>query len=641
MSPASTRLQPSILFGEDFQLDLRPRRLRRGKHVLRLERIPFEILLLLVEHAGEVVTREQIVARIWGDGVFLDTDNSIRGAIRKIRHVLRDDPEQPTFINTITGKGYRFIAPVREAPPEEPPSSTPPTARLQKGEPAPALTFAGDPHRRIPALLRWSVPALAILALVACGYFIVKTRRTTSAAAGIRSLAVLPLKNLSSDPAQEYLADGMTEELIGRLAAIRDLRVISRTSVMRFKDTQLPLPSIAKMLGVDAVVEGSIIREGDRVRVHAQLIRAATDQHLWSESYDRELRSALTLESEVAEAIADKVEVSISGKERSRLTAARQVSPEVYENYLRGRFSLNTDTRSDLEQSIHYFQQAIEEDPTFAPAYVGLAQAYSALGTILAGAPPGEFRPRVIDAAKKALDLDPAQPQAHVLLADIYQKQWQWADCENEIRTALDLRPNDGPAHFAFSNLLLARGHIDDALDWARRGRQLDPDAVSGADIAWILFFARRYDEAERELRAELAVRPEEINGLWKLGFVLIAEGRADEAIAPLEQALTLSRGSPGVAGVLVRAYAGAGRRRDALRLLDQLKQRQRTGYVPAGAFIQASLGLGNNEVTFAWLNRAYAEKSTILQWVKVEPTFDPVRSDPRFSELIHRIGLD
>jgi len=451
------REHQSIRLGDGYELDLRPRRLRRGSHVLKLERIPLEILVLLVEHKDEVVTRDEIVSRVWGKGVFLDTDNSIRGAIRKLRQALKDDAECPRFIQTVTGHGYRFIAPVapleeenRAETPSLEASAVPPSEQNLVSEPngwlqTPGLRSVGEQQDRTAEKLpaaengqgqrnwlahRWLLlGAVSLLVLVAAtAYFLARSSSAHAKAPKITSLAVLPLKNLSGDPAQEYFADGMTEEVIGRLSMIRGLRVISRTSVMQFKDTRLSAPEIARKLGVDALVEGSVMREGNRIRVHAQLIRASTDEHFWSETYDRELRSVLGLESDVAESIAEKVKVTISRQEHSRLVAARDVSPEVYEDYLRGRFSLNKETRSDCEESIHYFEQAIKTDPTFAPAYVGLGEAYGQLSSVLVGDRPREFRPKLIDAARKALELDPELAEAHVLLGTIYQKQWRWPD---------------------------------------------------------------------------------------------------------------------------------------------------------------------------------------------------------------------
>ena len=489
---------------------------------------------------------------------------------------------------------------------------------------------------------RWLVfGGVAVLALIAVTYVTTRSRAGATRPK-IKSLAVLPLKNLSGDPTQEYLADGMTEALIGRLSRIHDLRVISRTSAMHFKDTQLSVPEIARTLGVDAIVEGSVIRDGSRIRVNAQLIRGATDEHFWSEAYDRELRDALALQSEVAQSIARKVEVTVTGEEHERLTASRSVSPDVYESYLKGVFALDkSNTRADIEVSIGDFEEAIKRDPTFAPAYVGLASAYSELITIFIGVPPEQVRPKMMSATRRALELDPELPDAHLLLAEMQQRQWQWAEAEAEYRRALELSPSNAAAHIGLADWLLCQGRAEEALAWAHRGRELDPLVASGDSIGWILFSSRRYDEAIHELRSALAVRPNDAGRLWDLGFVLIADRQPKEAIPVLEKAVSVSDRSPGVIGVLIRAYAHAGRRADALRLLGELKRRQEASYVPAGAFVNAYLGLGDYNQAFAWLERAYQEQSPILQFLKVHPYFDPLRDDPRFKGLLRRVALD
>ncbi|KAA6457236.1 tetratricopeptide repeat protein [Acidobacteria bacterium AB60] len=640
-------LPESIAFGEGFDFDLRPRRLRRGTRVLKLERIPLEILLLLLEHPGEIVRREDIAARVWGHDVFLDTDNSIRGAIRKIRAVLKDDPEQPRFIQTVTGQGYRFIAPVAVRPqaapaaaPEPPiPLSSP--AEIAPPEPAtvapPAPAASAPPRRRLlPALA--AALALAIVLLV----FVLPARRHPAPAPlTIRSLAVLPLNNLSSDPTQDYLADEMTEELIGRLAAIHNLRVISRTSVTQFKAQRPTVPEIARRLSVDAVVEGSIIREGNRVRVHAQLIRAANDEHLWSETYDRELGDVLALESDVAQAIASKVEVTLSGQEHERLAATHKLSPEAYESYLKGVYT-NRNTRAGMEQSIAFFEDAIRKDSTFAPAYLGLASAYSSLSTVYAGAPPRESRLKLVAAAQKALELDPRLAGAHVLLAEASQRQFLWDQTGAEYQRALDLEPNNVEANRGMASYLICRGNTSEGLIRAQHAGELDPLNVNGlVGDGFLFFLARRYDDSLQILNEALAVKPDDAVAHWFLGYNLIAKGQPQQAIPELERAVILSDRSPAVLGVLIRAYAHAGRRADALRILDELKRRSRTGYIPAGAFINAYLGLGDTEQAFVWLERGYEEKSGIMPLLKVHPHFDPIRNDPRFASLLHRVGLD
>jgi len=477
-----------------------------------------------------------------------------------------------------------------------------------------------------------------MLALLFATFIIARNRSGKVSPSKIESLAVLPLRNLSGDASQEYLADGLTESLVGRLSRIRNLRVISRTSVMRFKDARPSVPEIAKMLGVDAVVEGSVIREGSRIRVHAQLIRASTDEHFWAEEYDRELRDVLALESDVAQSIARKVEVTVSGEEHARLTAVHRVAPEVYESFLKARNELD---KGEFEKSIFYFEEAIRKDPNFAPAYVGLATVYDELGTTLRGVPPGEVRPKLISAARKAIELDPELAEPHLLLGETYQRQWQWSNAEGEFKRALELNPNDATTHERFAVWLLCQGRTEEALGWAQRARELDPLGSARRTTGFILLHSRRYEEAVRELRAIPVLNTDSPRPAdWYLGLALTANRQPDQAIEVLKEALSETHSSA-VMGALVRAYAQAGRREEALRTLDELKRRQRKRYVPTAAFVNAYLGLGDNEQALVWLERAYQEQSNFLGLVKVSPYFDPLRSDPRFADLVRRVGLD
>jgi tetratricopeptide (TPR) repeat protein len=335
------------------------------------------------------------------------------------------------------------------------------------------------------------------------------------------------------------------------------------------------------------------------------------------------------------------VEVKVTGEERARLVAAHHVSPEVYESYLKAEDEFSkSSNRAGFEQSVAYFEATIGKDPNFAPAYVGLAEAYERLGSVPVGGPPKETHPKMMSAARKAIELDPDLAAPHVLLAAVYQKQWQWSDAEAEFKRALELNSNDAGAHVGYAKWLLCQGRTDEALAWAQRARDLDPLGAAGDLLGfpgitkgWILFHARRYDEAISELRSD---DPDH----RYLGMALIANGQPDEAIAVLEKALGPDR-NPAVMGVLVRAYAHAGRREEGLRLLNELKRRQQTSYVPAAPFVNAYLGLGDNEQALAWLERAYEEESNILQLMKVYPNFDPLRGDPRFVDLVHRVGLD
>ena len=626
----------------DFTLDRSRYRLLRGERILRLEKQPMELLFLLVERRGELVTREEVANRLWGTTVFVDIDQSINTAVRKVRMVLRDDPDKPRFIETVVGKGYRFTAPVtcngdvRVAVPPEQASSLPSPQGAPGADVSPAGERAGHPKTR------WLLSAVLVLMLGAAGWWLSRRHAPRSTVQPrIQSIAVLPLKNLSGNPGQEYLADGMTEALIGRLSAIHDLRVISRTSVMRFKDTRLSLPEIAKILQVDALVEGSVMRQDNRIRVIAQLIRGATDDHFWSETYDRNLEDVLALQSDVAQAIARRVEVTITGEERERIVTTHHASPEVYESFLKGRFILRSksNSRAGIEESIQYFQTTIEKDPTFAPGYVGLAAARSELGLVRNGGGL-ENRLQIIEAARRALELDPNLSEAHVLLADTAQKQWNWAEAEAEYRKALDVNPSDADAYSGLGLWMMCEGRVDEAVNFAERGRELDRLGGSGDALAWVLFNARRYDDAIRESRSGLAVRPHAVQPLWTLGFALILKGQARDAIPVLEKAAALSDRSSGVIDLLAAAYARAGRHDDALRIIAELKRRKQAGYVPATAFVIAYIGLGDREEAFASLEQAYKEKSNILQFMKVHPFLDPLRGDPRFVDLVHRVGL-
>ncbi len=520
--------------------------------------------------------------------------------------------------------------------------------RPAQREPASLAAVTPEPIPRSIRPIRFrrrlAAAGAAAIVVAAIVYIVVLRSRPAEVAptaAKIRSLAVLPLKNMSGDPGQEYLADGMTDALIGRLSGIHDLRVISRTSVMRFENPQISVPEIAKTLHVDAIVEGSVMRDGNRIRVTAQLIRGVTDEHFWSETYDRELRDVFGLQSELAQNIAEKVQVSVTGQEQQRLVAGRPVAPETYESYSRGEFALHKSrSKEDFQAALPDFESAIRRDPGFAPAYVGIASVYSNLGGVFIGGLPEEARPKIMSAAKKALELDPNLAEAHVLLANVMQEQWHWTEAEAEYKRALELEPNSASAHEGYALWLASHGRPDEALEWGERGRELDPFAVSFKDFGWMLFQIRHYEQGARELRAALADRPDDFGALMDLGFDLIADNKPQQAIPVLEHAVAISHRSPGALGILVRAYAHAGRRTDALRVFGEMKQLSRNGYVPAGAFVNGYLGLGDNDEALAWLERAYQEQSNMLQFVKVHPYFDPIRSDPRFAELVRRVGL-
>ena len=404
------------------------------------------------------------------------------------------------------------------------------------------------------------------------------------------------------------------------------------------------MPEIAKALNVDAVVTGSVQRAGDRIRITAQLIRSDPEEQLWSDSYDRELRDALALQSEVALVIARQVGSVVTGPQNARLAnAAPAVSPAAYDNYLKGRFQFNKYTRDSIEDSIRLFNTAIAADATFAPAYVGLASAYNSLGGIAIGASaPTDVRPTAVAAAMRAIELDPALADAHALLGKIQQQNWQWSEAEASFRRALALNPSHAVAHAQLGWWLLCRGRAEEAIASSRYGSELDPlseDLHVSHGIT--LYNARHYDEAVRELRRLLAINPDNTWALMILGLTLVEAGRFDEAIHALELGASRSDRSPMILGALAGAYGRSGQRSKGLRLVDELSSLRKVRYVTAGAFVFAYMGLGEYEHGFAWLERGYAERTTIMAFIKVNPIYDPVRTDPRFIDLVRRVGLD
>ena len=618
-----------------FEVDLRLGEVHKNGIRLKLQDQPFHVLALLLEHSGDAVTREEFRQKLWPADTFVDFDTGLNSAIKKLRDALGDSAEEPRYIETLPRRGYRFIARVENG-------ALPASAAVEEHV-APVLPLGRTPrlwNKRRFAVATGVAAFLIVAALATWRVFFARTSsQPTNPSVPIRALAVLPLESFSGNPEQDYLADGMTEALIARLAAIHGLRVISRTSAMQFKVTRKSVPAIGKQLNVDAVIEGSVQRAGDKIRVTIRLIRANTEEHLWSSTYDRELRDVLALQSDVAQDIARQIEIAV-GTQSSRPVAAREVAPAVYESYLKGRFELHKKTRAGLEEALRQFQVALDADATFAPAYAGLAATHVALGIVLFGEPPYEARPKVFAAVGKALELDPQLVEAHVLLAQTLVIDWRWAEAEAEFERAIELSPSDAGAHAGFALWFLDQGRTQEALSWARRAQELDPLALHGIEIGWILFHARRYDDAIRELRTVLTIEPESPLALWYLGFALIGAEQFDEAIRTLEKAASVSNRSSAVLGVLVRAYARAGRRADALQVLDELHRRRHAGYVPPAAFVNAYLGLGDTEQAFIWLGRAAEEAPGIMQYLKVHPFFDPLRGDPRFAAFLRRANL-
>jgi TolB-like protein/Flp pilus assembly protein TadD len=457
----------------------------------------------------------------------------------------------------------------------------------------------------------------------------------------IESIAVLPLANLSGDPEQEYFADGMTEELITNLGKISALRVISRTSVMRYKKTEKPLPQIARELGVDGIVEGSVLRVGDRVRITAQLIQAEQERHLWAESYERDLRDILALQSEVARAIASEIKVRLTPQEQTRLASARPVNPDAHEAYLKGRYFWNKRTEEGLKKGIDFFGQALEKDPAYALAYTGLADCYYLLADYRF-VPWKEAYPRAKGAATKALELDETLAEAHTSLALIKDRyEWDWPGAEREFKRAIELNPNYATAHHWYSNYLEEMGRHDEAIAEIKRAQQLDPlSLIINAVVGLRFRSARRYDEAIEQLRKTLEMDPNFAMAHFLLGGVYKQKGQYESAIAEYQKGRSASGGSVHLLAALGRAYAAAGKRRKALKILGELKELSKRRYVSASFVASIYVALGEKDQALEWLEKGYRDRDAAMVGLNWVPTFDPLRSDPRFEDLLRRMNF-
>jgi len=629
---------------DEFEIDLRSAELWvRGKRT-RLQDQPFQVLRVLLERRGEIVTRDELKQTLWPADTFVDFDDGLNTAVRKIRDALGDSAEKPRYIETIPRRGYRFVGRLADvatavlpSPVEEPKGSAPEKANVA----APSSGAAANQENVLSRRRRVLLAGVAALAVVSVALVLYRGSTKGAKQPPIRSLAVLPLKNLSGDPTQEYLADGMTEALISRLAGIHNLRVISRTSITRFKDTRLSVPEIAGTLGVDAIVEGSVIREGDRIRVHAQLIRAATDEPFWSEAYDRELRNVLSLQSDVAQPIARRVEVTITGEEHARLSSARTVDPEAYEAYLKGRYYWNKRTADSMPKAALYFEQAISRDPGYGAAYSGLADCNSGLAWH-GFMSPAEVLPKAYAAAQKAVEIDSQSAEAHASLALVLDHKWDWAGAEVEFKRALELNPQYANAHHWYGDYLSIQGRHDEAQVEAKRALELDPlNLMIGTWAGLRYYLARRYDGAMEQSRNTVDLDPNFAAAHLILGESYVQQGKHKEGLDELQKAASLSGGSPLYTAQVGVSLALAGEKKEALRVIRELRDISTKRYVSPYGIAQIYAALNDKEQTYNWLETAYRDRAVWMSYLAVDPVFDSIRSEARFRDLLHRVGLD
>jgi TolB-like protein/DNA-binding winged helix-turn-helix (wHTH) protein/Flp pilus assembly protein TadD len=640
-------LQPNsvVRFGT-FEVSFQSGEVRRSGLRIRVQQQPMKLLEILLEHPGEVVTREELRSRVWPDESFGDFDQALNIAIGKLRSALGDSAENPRFIETLPKRGYRFIADVSvvdaDARPKRPESVARDLSVTDPGQKIQGIGLAVAPQRRLwPTRQIIGALALVIIIVSLSILSIWRFRSRTPASTGIRSIAVLPLENLSGDSSQNYFADGMTDELITDLAQISALRVISRTSVMAYKGARKPLPQIARELNVDAVVEGTVLRSGDQVRITAQLIEAATDKHLWSQSYEGELQDTLALQNRVASAIADQIRINLTPQEQAALKNLKVVNPEAYESYLKGRYFWNKRTADGLKVALAYFKQTIEEDPRYAQAYSGLADTYALLGDWqYAVMTPKEAFPKAKAAAIKALELDSSLGEAHNSLAFVLDGfDWDFDSAGKEFQRAIELSPGYATAHHWYAWHLSLLGRYDDAIVEMRKAENLDPlSLIINADLAELLVLAHSYDESIRQSRKTIEMDPNFALAHNQLAQAYLQKHMYDEAVAELQKAVQLSGDSPTCIANLARAYIASGKRSEAVKLLSDLKKRSNPGHSNAAEIAMIYASLGDTDQAMTWLEKGYDERFN--PGVLLRPGFDPLRSDSRFQNLLHQIGL-
>jgi TolB-like protein/DNA-binding winged helix-turn-helix (wHTH) protein/Tfp pilus assembly protein PilF len=604
-----------------FYLDAVKRRLMRDGELVKLTPKAFETLLALVEQRGKTIEKDELLNKVWA-GTAVE-ENNLNQSITALRKSLGDSREKSEYIATIPGVGYRFVAEVREV------------EAAADVVPEPIKT-----DRR--PMFRYALLILVPLVVAAVGYGLFSRKKPPPTPA-VSSIMVLPLDNLSGDTSQEYFADGVTDALIGDLAKLPGLHVISRTSSMHYKGTTKSLPEIAREIKVDAIVEGSVQRSGDRVVIRAQLIHAATDHHVWVQTYERPMSDVLDLQSEIAQTIARQVQIQMTPADQARLTARHPVSPKAFDHYLQGRYLYwNKRTEENLNKAIAHFQNSIKEDPSYALAHVGLADCYNALGVVQIGAfPPQEARRLAEENATKALALDPTLAEAHTALGFVKHYNWNWTAAEQDFKRAIELNPNYANAHNFYASFLMSRGRIEESIASSDRARELDPFSLAiSAQRGFLLENARRYKEAIDQLRAVIAMDPNNYQAHWFLGHTYAANRQFDQAIEAAQKAVDLSDRAPGALGMLGLAYALGDRKDEANKILNELLELNKRRYVTPAALANVYIALGKKDEAFVWLEKAFAERSNYLAYLKVFPILDPLRSDPRFANLVQRVGL-
>ena len=603
---------------EDVEFDASALELRKGGVKIKLEGQPLRILALLVGRPGELVSREELRRQLWPGQTIVDFEQSINAAMRRLREALGDSAQTPRFIETLPRRGYRFIQPVKSAEQQVAPQRK--TRRY--------AWHAGS-----------LVLALVIVGLFAVDAFGLRERLLNPGGRASIALAVLPLKNLSGDASQDYYADGISEALITELGKIGRLQVISFQSMSRYRQTQKPMPEIARELRVDALLEGSMARSGDRVRITVKLFQAAPERQLLSESFEFDARDVLAVQAEVARDIATRARIRLTPQEQARLATARPVDPGAYEAYLLGRAYFLQYGPGTPAKAKAYYEKSIAKDPTFAPAYASLAELLT--GRLWAF-PPVAARAQARQLAEQALALDDSLAGAHAALGRISQHEWDWAGAERGYRRAIEVNPNYAVARAWYAAYLYPLERFDEAVEQAERAQRLDPTSSFVNTLAGsALFYAGHVDKARATWQRVIDLDPMYALASFSMSGSYLTHRRYDEAIAVLEKALKYTPGDAFLLGTLAHTYARVGRREEALRRTRDLVQREASGeFLQAFALIFAYAGLQEYDEAFARMEKAAAVRRGRFMYLSSDPWLEPLHGDPRFQEIIRRMNF-
>lgn len=574
----------AVRFGV-FEFDPRSGELRKQGRKIRLEGQPVQVLIKLLGRPGDLITREELQKELWPSDTYVNFEQSLNAAVKRLRHALGDSHGNPRFVETLARRGYRFIAPL---------------SGLAEG-----------------------------------------TGLAAPAGRPVESLAVLPFANTEADPETEYLADGITESIINHLAQLPIMRVMSRSTVFRYKDKSLDPRSVGRKLNVDAVLLGRVLQRGDALLVVAELVDVQNGWQLWGEQYNRKMVDIFAVEEEISREISDKLRLRLTGEDRSRLVKRHTQSSEAYQDYLRGRYHWNRLSEEGLRKGIEHFERAIQRDPNYALAYTGLADSYGLLG-FFGLAPAAAVMPKAKEAARRAVEIDDGLAEAHASLAGIFKiYDWDWAAAEREYKRAIELNPNYATGHRMYAAFLAAVSRPDEALRESRLALALDPfSLVISMEMAWNCYMARHYRRAAEEALRTLELEPQFPAAHSTLGMAYEQERRYDEAIAAIEKARDATEGHPATLSALAHVLAGAGRIEEARALIDRLTELSARQYISPFWMAVAYAGVGKTAAALEELEIAFEQRDVILIWLGTDPRLDSLRAEPRFKELLRRIGL-